>query len=185
MSILHKKVPISAFLAERDPHKQADLLILLFTYVDWAGTREAICAFLTCPLLRSKWAVAWDIATTSPRCYLQVGPRNGRHNGKARKANGLEAPTAFKDVPPEREFWRKRFVKQDHERRFRANRLFYLSDAGTKRAFELGRVRASYGWRSTSSKARGVADQVDILTKTKAQRKADYEAEQTREWGLL
>lgn len=167
MSILHKKVPIDVFLSRvtggnnEDPAKAVDALVLMFTYVDWAGTREAISAFLRCPLLRKKWQVAWDIALS--KGYLQVGPRSGK-------------PTHRPKVADLGRFWASRRNKQSHAARFRSNALFYLSDAGTKRAFELGRVRASYGWRSTSSEARGVADQVDILTKTKEQRRAEAQS---------
>lgn len=181
VSLLHKKVSIRSLIEERDPRKQADEMLKLFTKVDWAGTREAISAFLTCPLLTNRWFVAWDLVMEQG--FIQFGSRSGKHRPKPLKT--IYPPSV---PPPERDShvemlereYRRRQIRLDHEARFRTNRLLYLSDAGTKYVAEkLGRVRAAYGWRSTDSDASGVKAQLEAITKrTQGLKKARLELEE-------
>lgn len=153
MSILHKRVPLQSFLSKEHPLEQAHAMLLLFTKVDWAGTREAISAFLTCPLVRNRWGVAWDLA--QEKGWLQTGPIQGRHTGKPRKFR----PLYSLDAGQLSARWSSRFHRDDHHQRFRTNRMLFLSKAGVEQVYNLGYVRASYGWRSTKSDASGVAQQ--------------------------
>lgn len=142
MSLLHKKVSIRAVVSSKgNIPRQLDAVLLLFTKVDWAGTREAISAFLKCPLLRRPLALDPVVDTLWEKGLIQVGPRIG-------DKSHLSFPLNM-DEP------------------FRRNSLLYLSKLGTEYAKEkLRRVRATYGWRSTDSDAHGVKRKKKVSCKS-------------------